>query len=221
MLHLTYPSYQPLSSIASPPLVDCPLSSTSMQSTQQIQGNRRIALRTAINPAAQVLPDEVGFDLQTLGDEYYRRFRPTTPEQRMFVDTLIDCDWLLRRFRRIERQVFEDNTGCLTVSGRETHIPDAFRKSAEVLARLQRRIDSTQRNYRNALRDLERLQAEEEVPESDPQSTSVSPTEETPNSKIGFVPHTPLSRESHAPRTAAPARPAVVISPTAAPPIAR
>jgi hypothetical protein len=73
----------------------------------------------------------------------------------------------------------------------------AFRKDSDHFARLQRRIDATQRNYRNALHELERLQAEETAANSDrePESGSgpalVSPQNQTTKPENGFVPQTP------------------------------
>jgi hypothetical protein len=40
----------------------------------------------------------------------------------------------------------------------------AFRDDSDHFARLQHRIDATQRNYRNALHELQRLQAEAPAP---------------------------------------------------------
>jgi hypothetical protein len=60
---------------------------------------------------------------------------------------------------------------------------EAFRKDSDHFARLQRRIDATQRNYRNALHELERLQAEQAEP--------ASPAIETAKPEIGSVPQLP------------------------------
>jgi hypothetical protein len=98
---------------------------------------------------------------------------PGATTKRMLVDTLIDCEWLLRRFRRVEGQMWENPIFEITFA-------KAFREDSDHFARLQRRIDSTQRNYRNALHELERLQAEEAVP--------ASPAIETAKPEIGSVP---------------------------------
>ena len=125
------------------------------------EGKRRSslnALRTGIDAKTQVIHYEQEADLRRLQYEYSERFHPTTPEQRMLVDTLVDCEWLLRRFRTCEAEIFVEGYPNLTY----TATAKAYLKMADPLARLQRRIDATQRNFRNALHELERLQAEEE-----------------------------------------------------------
>jgi hypothetical protein len=103
----------------------------------------------------------------------------------MLVDTLVDCEWLLRRFRRVEGQMWENPIFEITFA-------KAFRNDSDHFARLQRRIDATQRNYRNALHELERLQAEEAVdPVPAPAPADpilVSPQDQTPKPANGFVP---------------------------------
>ncbi|MEI9973230.1 MAG: hypothetical protein WDO73_15000 [Ignavibacteriota bacterium] len=135
------------------------------------------ALRTGIDAESQVIRGEHPADVLSLQWEYYDRFRPTTPEQRMLVDSLIDAEWLLRRFRSCEAQLWGEHmqrTAHCTVVG------EAFRHNADAFSRLQRRVDATHRNYRNALHELQRLQAEEE--------SLATPEEQTQNPENGFVP---------------------------------
>jgi len=66
------------------------------------------ALKTGIDAQSQLIRGEEPAALEELVAEYHGRFRPTTPEQRMLVDTLVDCEWLLRRFRAVETQLWED-----------------------------------------------------------------------------------------------------------------
>ncbi|HUB83863.1 MAG TPA: hypothetical protein VMB03_33945 [Bryobacteraceae bacterium] len=149
----------------------------------------RNALRSGIDASAQtIIHRENAGDLEVLKWEYEGRFHPSTPEQRALVDTLIDCEFLLRRFRFIEAQLWEDgmqNTVHKTILG------EAFRRNCDAFTRLQRRIDSTQRNYRNALHELERLQSIEAEVDADPEPSPVNPRNQTPNSEIGFVPQSP------------------------------
>jgi hypothetical protein len=147
------------------------------------------ALKTGIDARSQTIPGEPISQLEDLTDEYYQRFCPTTPEQRMLVDTLIDCEWLLRRFRRVEGQMWENPIFEITFA-------KAFRDDSDHFARLQRRIDATHRNYRNALHELQRLQAEEAVepapaPVTEPASLALATSQDqTPNPANGFVPQT-------------------------------
>jgi hypothetical protein len=126
---------------------------------RSVEGKARAsmnALKTGIDARSQTIPGEPISQLEDLTDDYYQRFCPTTPEQRMLVDTLVDSEWLLRRFRRVEGQMWENPIF-------EISFAKAFRDDSDHFARLQRRIDATQRNYRNALHELQRLQAEEAV----------------------------------------------------------
>jgi hypothetical protein len=175
---------------------------------RSVEGKARAsmnALKTGIDARSQTIPGEPISQLEELTDDYYERFCPTTPEQRLLVDTLVDCEWLLRRFRRVEGQMWENPIFEITFA-------KAFRDDSDHFARLQRRIDATQRNYRNALHELERLQAEEAV-EPDPAPATepadpvlVSSQDQTPNPANGFVPQSapgPRRYPSHRP---APAR---------------
>jgi hypothetical protein len=141
------------------------------------------ALKTGIDARSQTIPGEPISQLEDLTDDYYKRFCPTTPEQRMLVDTLVDSEWLLRRFRRVEGQMWENPIFEITFA-------KAFREDSDHFARLQRRIDSTQRNYRNALHELQRLQAEGPAanPAPEPEPAPASPENQTTKPENGFVP---------------------------------
>jgi hypothetical protein len=71
----------------------------------------------------------------------------------------------------------------------------AFRDDSDHFARLQRRIDATQRNYRNALHELDHLRAEEAVGPEPP-----SPPTETTKPEIGSVPEVAQALVPAAPR---------------------
>jgi hypothetical protein len=154
------------------------------------------ALKTGIDAKTQLIRGEIWTDLQELIGEYHDRFRPTTPDQRLLVDILIDCDWLLRRFRAIETQLWEKAYHIFDIT-----LAQAFTDKSDEFTRLQRRIDSTQRHYHNALNQLRRLQAEEAktapASEPDPATAPVTapaspvlatPQDQTPNPANGFVP---------------------------------
>jgi hypothetical protein len=140
------------------------------------------ALKTGIDAKTQIIRGEIWDTLQELTAEYYTRFGPTTPEQRVLVDTLIDCDWLLRRFRAVETQLWEEAIDVYHHS-----LGEAFRNNCDAFSRLQRRVDSAHRQYRNTLHELERLQAAEAAVEAapEPAATSTNQTATPPN---GFVP---------------------------------
>jgi hypothetical protein len=166
---------------------------------RSVEGKARAsmnALKTGIDARSQTIPGEPISQLEELTDDYYERFCPTTPEQRMLVDTLVDCEWFLRRFRRVEGQMWENPIFEITPA-------KAFREDSDHFARLQRRIDSTQRNYRNALHELERLQAEQAV-EPEPAPAPVISRNQTPKPPNGFVPQFGLEPPAGDPPNTAP-----------------
>jgi len=159
------------------------------------------ALKTGIDAQSQLIRGEEPAALEELVAEYHGRFRPTTPEQRMLVDTLVDCEWLLRRFRAVETQLWEDATHIFDIT-----LAQAYSKKCDEFTRLQRRIDMTQRHYHDALRLLQRLQAEEAVePDPDPAATTGSQTAKSQN---GFVPQNTVEEPPATPDSPAATPPA-------------
>jgi uncharacterized membrane protein len=172
------------------------------------------ALKSGIDAKTQIIRGEIWDNLQELTAEYYNRFCPTTPEQRVLVDTLIDCDWLLRRFRAVETQLWEEAIDIYHRSLGET-----FSKYGDEFSRLQRRIDSTHRQYRNTLHELQRLHAEEAAEadlQADPELAATS-ANQTAKPQNGFVPQlslapSPAGQPDHppAPRRQPPEPPSAV-----------
>jgi hypothetical protein len=178
-----------------------------MSTLKQIQANRRNALRstgprtesgkaasrmnalkTGIDAESHVLPGESSATFAAVTAEYYHRHHPSTPEQRALVDVLISSEWLLRRFRRVEHQVWDQEFERIesrdyTDKGRP--FAEAFKDRGETFRRLQRRIDSTWRQYNQALRTLRQLQA---APAPDPDPDAEIQSAESLPPEIGFVP---------------------------------
>ena len=53
-----------------------------------------------------IIPGEDPAQLEALTAEYHRQSQPATPLTRFLVDSLIDAEWQLRRFRTIEVQLW-------------------------------------------------------------------------------------------------------------------
>ncbi|HEX3745086.1 MAG TPA: hypothetical protein VHW09_14180 [Bryobacteraceae bacterium] len=162
------------------------------------------ALKSGIDSHAQIIHGETPADLERLKFDYHDRFLPDTPEQRMLVDTLVDCEFLLRRFRRVEAEIWQDG---MRNQVHCTILAESFNRMDETFARLQRRIDMTQRNYRNALHELTRLQAAE--PPFQPEPDPVTPRPQSPNPADGFDPQIAADASLHPPQ---PTRPTLVNS---------
>jgi len=143
------------------------------------------ACNTGIYSAAEIIRGESREDLDALAASYYTRFQPDGPAESAQVDILVHCEWMLRRFRRAEAQLWERNANSSAGS-----FPDSFHlgravdyNSGHSFSRLQRRIDSTQRNFRHALQDLKHLQSDRPTQQPVPK---IQPASEA--APIGFVP---------------------------------
>ena len=171
------------------------------------------ALKTGIYAKSLVLPSEKLADLEQLIDEYYQSHNPTTPEARSLVDDLIYGEWLKRRLRTAETQIW-------AYDHQENYRPDpkyplgqTAAGRGKAFAQLQWRIECTRRATRQALQDLQQLQAAAAAAEpiAGPALESapkpfVTLTTETTSPEIGFVPVTPGPVPTVAPSDQSPDR---------------
>jgi len=145
---------------------------------------------TGIYSEAEIIRDESREDLDALASHYHSHYQPLGPVEGALVDILIHSEWMLRRFRRAEAQLWELNADALPdqyPSGDEMKLAQAIDiDDSRVFSRLQRRIDSTQRNYQRAFKDLTQLQAARPVPKIEPASETAP---------IGFVPSSALDAQ--------------------------
>ena len=202
-----------------------------MATEKQIEANRRNAQqstgpRTAEGKAAArrnalssgiyadreaILPCENPQDLETLAAEYHQRYRPTTPEVRCLVDSLVSDEWLLRRFRTIEAQLMDRAIRSTSYPEQHTPLGQAYARAENQLERLQRRINATRRNYLQALKMLQALETQKEdvgdapaSPEPEPDRIPPSVENQPLTPGIGFVPspsQITASRRPEAPST--------------------
>jgi hypothetical protein len=114
------------------------------------------ALKTGIHAKAQVIPGESAAGLAQLAGEYHFRFHPATPEQRFLVDTLVNSEWLLRRLRQVEAQLWVNEMQDAYSLKDDCPLGQVFSGSGRDFTLLQRRIDSAERSYHRALEKLER-----------------------------------------------------------------
>ena len=167
------------------------------------------ALKTGIHAKSLLLPSEKLADLEQLIDEWYQRHNPTTPEARSLVDDLIYGEWLKRRLRAAETQIW-------AYDHQENYRPDPKHplgqtavNRGKAFAQLQWRMECTRRASRQALQDLQQLQTETK-PEATPAPAAESPVEPAPkptvtptpqitSPEIGFVLHTPAPDAPPAP----------------------
>jgi hypothetical protein len=160
------------------------LRSTGPRTPSGKSASRLNALKTGIDANSHILAGESQEAFNSLTAEYYDCHCPTTPEQRALVDALVSAEWLLRRLRRVEHQIWDAEFQLIESrdhTDKARPFGEAFKRRDETFLRLQRRIDSTWRQYNQALRTLRQLQSESGP---SPQPPSLEPL--TP--EIGFVP---------------------------------
>jgi hypothetical protein len=110
----------------------------------------------------QYMFDETAADLAHLTAECHEHHTPSNPEEWLLVETLIASEWRLRRMRRIEIHFWEDANITFQVknlfkvlfeinpcSGGEAFLTDSTN-----FERLQRVVNSCERDYHRALKDL-------------------------------------------------------------------
>ena len=177
-----------------PQSVADPARSNSSTGPRSAEGKARSsmnALKSGIYSKSLTIPGEDPAKLTTLTEEYFQRYCPALPEQRDLVDILVRSTWTLRRLATAEAQVWTYQMDARCALNAEAPMGHAFNFGDRSLSRLQRMVNSTQRNFRDALRELQRLQA----PEPAPQPTETKPV----NSSKEFVSSTSVPPPSAAP----------------------
>ena len=173
-----------------------------MPTQAQIDANRLNALKSGIDAWSHVIPGEDPAELEALAATYLRHYRPAGPTQLSLVDTLISTEWIQRRLRRVEAQLWNYRVECLDQNLTHAEFVDAsiqhnsplghsYQEALDPFTRLQRRIDATNRMYLRTLKVLQELQAAAPTPVSEPPSPLPTHPLTPP---IGFVP--PTARES-------------------------
>jgi len=147
--------------------------STGPRSPEGKAVSRFNAAKTGIDAKSQIIPGEDPVEIQNLIEEYRERWQPSTPEQRLLVDILVQDEWLLRRFRRIDAEIFECEIQDAWTPKKDCPAGQAFGRGADTFSRLQRRIDSTERSYHRALKELQRLESERRAPASEASQSPV------------------------------------------------
>jgi hypothetical protein len=158
------------------------------------------ALKTGIDAQSQVIPGEDPAALELLAAEYHDRYQPATPEVRALVDTLVTAEWLQRRFRTLEAQLFQFNITRLSSDEKRLQSAQAYYRDSDTFDRLQRRINAVERTFHRALVALQKIESRSPQPgdHSGPATGAQppAPDPEPPPDQllapgIGSVPSTP------------------------------
>src|SRR5215467_11184274 len=182
---------------------------------------RMNALKTGIDAQSQIITGEDPEALGRLTTQYYDRYEPQGPEEVALIDDAVSSDWLLRRLRKTEAQIWDrsstEHTANLFKWGQKPEkfpLAAAFLDEQKAFERLQRRISAVERSLRAALETLARLRKVGQAIFADPVAPAVSaagappdppPTssKETVNSEIGSVPETSPAGHALPPANAA------------------
>jgi hypothetical protein len=141
------------------------------------------ALKSGIDAESHVIPGEDPAKLETLVAEYQARFDTSAPERRMLVDTMIACEWQVRRLNHAEAcfRVYEAMCTEPGYSSKEHPEGRVVFFGDKIFDRLQRRVNAVQRNWERALKQLKSLQdiAGADQPPDTP-APPLNPPETTP-----------------------------------------
>ena len=131
------------------------LKSTGPRTEEGKAVSRFNALKTGIHAKSMVIRGEDAAELEKLAADYHTRFQPADPVERFLVDSMVNAEWQLRRFRKVEAGLWE-----FTLSGQESGLGESYGENLQVFTRLHRRIEAIERSYHRSLRELRRLQKE-------------------------------------------------------------
>jgi len=182
-----------------------------MSSQRQIEANRRNAqkstgptsvtgkavssmnaLKSGIHAKSLVLPSEKLADLEQLIDDYYQRHNPDSPEARLYLDEVIHCEWLLRRYRAAETQMWQYQAQSVYADEQKYPLGKSATGHATPFSKLQYRVDATRRAYHRSLKALKELKAEAiAAPTPVLGPPALNPEPQTTSPQIGFVPASP------------------------------
>jgi hypothetical protein len=156
--------------------------STGPRSAQGKAASRANSLKTGLYARSQVIAGEDPAELRALADQYFLRWEPATPEESFLVATLVDSEWLLRRYSLADAQIWDYQGDDDCVRDNPNGVGLNFIRCRQYFPLLQRRIDSAQRSFHRALHSLERLQKKRRAPQSTPKPVADPPPEAKPNS---------------------------------------
>src|SRR3989441_8852549 len=171
------------------------------------------ALKSGIDAWSHIIPGEDPAELEALTAAFLQHYRPVDPVQLSLVDTLISTEWIQRRLRRVEAQLWNYRVECLDKNLTHAEFIDisiqhnspighAYQDALDPFTRIQRRIDATNRMFLRTLKALQDLQASAAASETtQPADTALvttfsgapAPVAAQPLTReIGFVPQSAL-----------------------------
>jgi len=171
--------------------------STGPRSAEGKAASSRNALKTGLYCRGIIIGKENPQQLDELEAAFTAEYAPATPTERSLVDSLVHLEWMLRRYRWLESEVWYATLDLLTPDKREaTWTGHAF-IDHPAISRIHRLRTATQRSFHETVTKLRAIQAERAAaaalqPEMEPASAPKAdsqPIERKPTyDGIGFVP---------------------------------
>lgn len=178
------------------------------------------ALKSGIHAESQIIRGEDPADLDALIRQYFQDFQPQSASERALMDILIDSEWTLRRLRKAESQLWNQQFSEMddwqrTWNNRHPDEPltgeflqgRACNRAHEVFARLERRRESLQRVYHRTLQQLRQIQSSRPPASPQPDKPAAQPPVESPASPSSLKPNPNIGSVPHYPKTFDPANP--------------
>ena len=113
------------------------------------------ALKSGIHAKSTVIPGESAEELDQLVADYRQQYQPATPEQRFLVDTMVNAEWMLRRYRRVEAQLWD----FAFLDPESNGATESFLRHQRDFAFVHRKIAFFERSFYRALQELKAGQA--------------------------------------------------------------
>ena len=141
------------------------------------------AFKHGLHAESLVIPGEDPAELETLAQEYFEEYQPSTPTQRHYVQRLILCDWLRRRCLRIQAEVLTHLVNRHAKGWPESHDEDAAvgqqvvsdSNNGDTMVKLFRQMTANDRCYDRALASLTRALENPETPLPPPEELASFP----------------------------------------------
>jgi plasmid maintenance system antidote protein VapI len=138
------------------------------------------ALKSGLDAESQFVIGESREAFAKLQSEYDTHYTATNPEQRFYLDSAIRHEWLLRRFHRVEAELWI-HEAKQAEPGTGIQLGEAFDKTSPTFMRLHRRVAASEKTYKESMAAYRRLKKEDEeksVEKPAPQPQQTKP--ETP-----------------------------------------
>jgi hypothetical protein len=155
------------------------LESTGPSSVEGKAVTRFNALKTGVDSKSILLPGEDPAALAALTEQYYKEFAPEGPEQTALCDTIIQADWNMRRFIRIEEQLLATVVAAVLAENPDSPYPlgEAYLsdcKKGNALQKAFRRHQAAKRDWNKARTEL-RFMKMQAAQSPQPASKSAAP----------------------------------------------